>query len=89
MTNTKKSTIAYIELVSTVAVRRHILNDGELREIGSFISGNVRMWLDGHKGLDWMEYVPVEDFHAVCGDIDIPWATEEAKRIFYKCYAPL
>jgi len=76
----------YIEIVGAVMVRRHNLNDSELREIGRFISGNVWMWLDNHKGLDWVGMLPVVDFHAVCGDIDIPWATEEAKQIFSRCY---
>jgi len=25
----------------------------------------------------WVEADPLKDFHAVCNDIDIPWATKE------------
>jgi len=75
---------AYIEFVGGVAVYRHELTDSELREIGRFTRGNVLMWLKSHTTLDWDGFLPIEDFHAVCGDIDIPWATEEAKATFTK-----
>lgn len=73
---------AYIEIVGAVAMRRHNLSAGELREIGPFTRGNVLMWLDNQRSLDWVGYQPVRDIHAVCGDIDIPWATEDGKQIF-------
>ncbi len=68
---------AYIELVGGPGLmRRYELTDSDLREIGKFTRGNVLMWMESHRGVDWADVLPIEDFHAVCGDIDIPWATE-------------
>lgn len=30
----------------------------------------------------WIGVYGCQDFHAVCGDIDIPWATEEAREVW-------
>src|SRR5690349_9561130 len=75
---------AYIDYVGAVAVSRYELDDNELRDIGKFTRENVAAWLDGHTTPDWVGILPVEDFHAVCGETDIPWATEEAKRVFQR-----
>jgi hypothetical protein len=73
----------YIELVGGVVLLRYELTDEELRSIGKFTRVNISMWLDSHTGPEWSSMLPVEDFHAVCGDIDIPWATKEA----FECYS--
>lgn len=55
------------------------LNDTELREIGEFTRENILKWrpiVDSFSG----EMEGIKDFHAVCGDVEIPWATEEAKQ---------
>jgi len=40
------------------------------------------MWMESHTDPGWVGILHVGDFHAVCGDIDIPWATEEARLLF-------
>ena len=68
---------------------RELSND-DLREIGPFTRANVSAFLDGKmdsnracrrafEWADWIEILPAVDFHAVCGDIDIPWATEKSR----------
>lgn len=57
-------------------MKRYELTNGDLREIGKFTRGNLLMWMDSHHGVDWVDVLPTEDFHAVCGDVDIPWVTE-------------
>jgi hypothetical protein len=73
---------AYIEVVGAIATRRHDLNDWELRNIGEFTRENVAKWLNSRTGADWVEYLPAEDFRAVCGDMEIPWASKEAEVLF-------
>ena len=79
----------YIEVVGGVGIWRCYLNAGEpvtgnsgysgrgAITIGEFTRENVAKYLEICSG---PEGLPIEDFHAVCGDIDIPWATEEARR---------
>jgi hypothetical protein len=64
----------YIEIVSGIGVGRRNLNEADLRHIGKFTRWSVAQWLYNQSpegGID--------DFHAVFGDIDIPWATEAAR----------
>ena len=75
---------AYIEYLGGIAVGRHDLDDAELRSIGKFTRKNVVRWFDSHTGPDWVGFTPLQDFHAVCGDIDIPWATEDGKMLWTK-----
>jgi len=72
----------FFEFVGVVGIGRHYLNEDELREIGDFTRENIHRWIDSQTGPTWITIVPVEDFHAVCGDRDIPWATEEGKKIW-------
>lgn len=77
----------YIELVGGPGLmRRYGLTSSDLLEIGKFTRGNVLMWMESHRGVDWVDVLPIEDFHAVHSDIDIPWATEEAKGTWRKWY---
>ena len=73
---------AYIESVGAVMILRYELTDGELHNIGKFTRANVSMWMESHTDPGWVGILPVEDFHAVCGDIAIPWATKEG----FDCY---
>jgi len=73
-----------IEFAGCIGYGRHHLLDFELREIGDFTRENIQRWMDSHQGVDWVDILPVRDFHAVCGDIDIPWATEEEKQYWNK-----
>ena len=74
--------MAYIETVGKFVLCRRDLIAADLGLIGEFTRENISRWLD--KGY-WFEMgvYGYEDFHAVCGDIDIPWDTEEARL----CYA--
>ena len=65
---------AYVEVLGPVAMRRYNLSDGELRDIGDFTRENVLKWLESRKGISWIGCLPLEDFHAACGDTEIPWA---------------
>jgi hypothetical protein len=82
-----KPTTPYIEYVGDVVVRRHDLDEAELRSIGEFTRENILAWMGRCPHRDWENWIgvlPIEDFHAVCGDVDIPWATEEAKALWTK-----
>ncbi len=78
---------AYIEILGAVAMRRHELSKADLCFIGEFTRENISSWMERQRSTDWVGFLPVEDFHAVCGDIDIPWATEEA-RLSYTATPP-
>lgn len=73
---------AYIEILGAMTKWQCELTDSDLREIGEFTRENVLRWMESHNGADWWTTLPLVDFHAVCGDIDIPWATEEARLCF-------
>ncbi len=75
---------AYIEIVGFELSTRRELSSNDLRNIGKFTRGNVTAWLNSRTTPDWVEFSPARDFHAVCGDTDIPWAAEEAKRVFQR-----
>jgi len=66
---------AYIEIVAELATARVDLQPYDLWNIGEFTRENIASWLDrsGPIGLGLWSF-GYEDFHAVCGDIDIPWA---------------
>lgn len=70
---------AYIEIMSTVCMWEFRLDDFDLRAIGEFTRENIAAWLNRGNCRFEIGVYGYEDFHAVCGDIDIPWATKEAK----------
>jgi hypothetical protein len=69
---------AYIEILAEFRISRHELGKAELCFIGEFTRENIESWLKRGNYLEVGIY-GYKDFHAVCGDIDIPWATEEAR----------
>ena len=80
----------YIEVVGGLGVWRVELNEGEpvtgytgfgteVLEIGEFTRENVAKFLEIRGGPGDF---PIQDFHAVCDDIDIPWATKDG----FDCY---
>jgi hypothetical protein len=72
---------AYIEVVCQHAAFRHYLTDSDLQEIGEFTRENVTRFSNSrNRPYGWAEYTPVLDIHAVCGDIDIPWAVETIRQ---------
>lgn len=73
---------AYIEIKGAVRSVRLKLFDNELQEIGGFTRESILRWLENvnyHRNYSLVGVLPVKDFHAVCGDIGIPWATEEGR----------
>jgi hypothetical protein len=79
---------AYIETVGKFVLCRHDLSAADLGLLGEFTRENISRWLD--KGY-WFEMgvYGYEDFHAVCGPVDIPWTTEEARLVWVKVGAGL
>lgn len=73
---------AYIDFVGAVAIGQCTLSDGDLADIGEFTRENILRWFARKGDPTWVGIVPVEDFHAVCGDIEIPWATKECADFF-------
>jgi len=89
---------AYISILGPEVRYGFELTDNDLREIGEFTRENIVKWLDSSHSravfkVGWMEsphahslfqvnIYGYEDFHAVCGDIDIPWAKEESRLHF-------
>lgn len=69
---------AYIEILGAVAKSWRELNKAALCSIGEFTRDNISNWMEHQRNPNWFGLLPVEDFHAVCGDIDIPWAKEES-----------
>jgi hypothetical protein len=82
----------YIEVVGGIGMGRFNLNDGEpiagyeeynremvIQTVGEFTRENVAKWLDCTCG---PEIRPIKDFHAVCDDVEIPWATEEGRETY-------
>jgi hypothetical protein len=67
---------AYVEILGAVVMPRRTLEDKDLLRIGEFTKENVLKWMNSHTGPGWVGVFPIEDFHAVCGDIDIPWTTK-------------
>jgi hypothetical protein len=76
--------VRYIEIVGSVVAWDIKLTLWNVFCIGKFTKENVADWLADyavkHHSLD-AGWFPV-DFHAVCGEQDIPWATKEG----FECY---
>lgn len=58
------------------------LSAGDVGNVGEQPTrDDVQSWLDCHAG-DFQEII---DFHAVLGETEIPWETEEGVRLFDEC----
>lgn len=82
---------AYIECISVYAggvVWGSVLHDSDLVEIGEFTRGNIERWLASYGG-PCIECCGVQDFHAVCGEIDIPWREEINAQEYKRLNPPL
>lgn len=75
---------AYIEILSEHVIWPRLeLSSSHLNEIGEFTRENVARWLNTPMRTGQFCHIGIygwKDFHAVCGDIDIPWATDEVKK---------
>lgn len=69
----------YIEIVNTYTYGGGDLYPADLCGIGEFTRENIASWLDRGNSRFMRSLLGWEDFHAVCGDVDIPWATEDGK----------
>ena len=81
----------YIECISAYAggaVWGSVLHDSDLIEIGEFTRGNIERWLASYGG-PCIECCGVQDFHAVCGKIDIPWREEINAQEYKRLNPPL
>jgi hypothetical protein len=87
----------YIEYLCGETPGRIALTDEDLRRIGPpfklsgedlrrfgppFTRRYIEIWFEYHTGPDFA----ADDFHAVCGDIDLPWASEESKAKWEKTW---
>lgn len=76
----------YIEVVGEITTAYIDLSLWNVFCIGKFTRENVHDWFAGYlcrtrmMGDDWFV-----DFHAVCGQQEIPWATEEARDLYARC----
>jgi hypothetical protein len=72
---------AYIEYLGGITAGRYVMSDWEVHELGEFTRERITWWFERFRNQGYM-FWPIQDLHAVCGDMDIPWATEEGKRIW-------
>lgn len=77
--------VAYVEVLgkiwmpATTAAHTYELTDYDLTNIGdTFTRENVEQWLATHAG----DFQSITDFHAVCGEDDIPWKSEESENAY-------
>ena len=75
----------YIEIVGEITAWGINLTLWDRFRIGKFTRVNVLTWLAKRNHTD-QGFFPV-DFHAVCGDIDIPWATKEGRDCYQRTQA--
>lgn len=72
---------AKIELVRRHSLQVQYLTEDQLRVIGKFTRENLAAWIPINIwGEPMFEDDDIEDFHAMCGEIDIPWATAAARK---------
>jgi hypothetical protein len=70
---------AYLKILGPEVIYGRVLDKADLCFIGEFTRENISAWLDRGPFLEASLYGH-EDFHAVCGDIDIPWAKEDSEN---------
>src|SRR5690348_11532676 len=81
--------VAYVDVLGTIwmpavmASMRIKLSDYDLENIGEFTRENVEQWLCTHAG----DFQAVKDFRAECGELEIPWSTEENEMEYFDTIA--
>ena len=60
------------------------LSDYDIRNIGEPTRDNIEQWLACNAG----DFSSIDDFHAIVGETEIPWATEEGELTFSDCMHP-
>jgi hypothetical protein len=79
----------YVDVISHFMCARRVLSVFDVPEIGEFTRENVLAWLDTRGSGEWIGLLPAEDFQAVCGDIEIPWAKEQSQAQFQNLWFKL
>jgi hypothetical protein len=81
---------AYVQVLGkiwmpmTTAAYEYKLSDYDLENIGDFTRENIDDWLGTHAG----DFSSIKDFHAVCGEAEIPWTSEENEMEYQDCMYP-
>ena len=76
--------IGRIWMPATTCAQRIDLTPSDLESIGEATPGNVGRWLTSHTG----DFQSIDDFHAVVGEVDIPWDSEENEITYNDCMFP-
>jgi len=73
--------IGVIWLPPITCAKRIDLSPYDMENIGEPTRENVEQWLCTHAG----DFQSITDFHAIVGETDIPWATEENEFTYFDC----
>lgn len=74
----------WVEVVGTIWMpavtcgQRIDLSRYDMDNIGEPTRENVEQWLSTHTG----DFQSIQDFHAIIGEVEIPWATEEGELAY-------
>lgn len=77
----------WIEIIGTIwmpaatCAQRKELSRYDIENIGEPTRENVEQWLTTHSG----DFQSVQDFRAVIGETEIPWANEESEFTYNDC----
>ena len=81
----------WVEVVGTIwmpsvtAAMRYDLSAYDVANIGTPTRENVEDWLSCHSG----DFQHVADFHAIVGETEIPWQSEENECVYWDCMEPV
>jgi len=75
-------TCGYVEVIGGIMKWKRRVTILDLLAIGRFTRKNVLAWLNYTTDPLIIGALPIEDFHAVHGKKEIPWATEDGKSIW-------
>jgi hypothetical protein len=76
--------LGVIWLPPITAAMRKDLRQYDIDNIGEPTRENVEQWLASNAG----DFQAVKDFHAVIGETEIPWASEENEFAYSDCMEP-
>lgn len=80
----------WIEVIGTIwmppitCAQRIELDDYKMSNIGEPTRDNVEYWLACNAG----DFQSIQDFHAIIGETEIPWANEESELTYNDCMHP-
>lgn len=76
--------VGRIWMPPVMCAMQYNLSAHDLSSIGEPTQDNVQSWLDTHAG----DFQSIEDFHAIIGETEINWQTEESESIYNDCMCP-